>query len=647
MAYNTLYYFEFDDAVYPTSAHWRVQIDSNEYTGAPILLPYMDENPLTIARTSEDESKISPFVGSKATIRYVYDGTSATPHPRVFKDIQENTMLVSIYKNGVLNFSGYVKPDGGQYPLNTAPISYEINATDYINGFKNKKIGIGTSSSIYYGMLSIPDFLDRSLFYASDYTGVAVKIWNRIRPDVIAAVSGPKMSALYLHTDAFFDYDDGADTVYDALLKFLVSFRLRLFFSAGTYWLQRVADAYAGTDTLEYAVPGSNSLISVGTSDLFFTLTSNPTDAVKYVEDSGTVRITPAIYNQKETYQLKALNKLTNFLWENLVTDFSSPNFGRPIGWNYTEATAVGTVSRGGAGSLDDPFYMRVSGSSTGYELIGYLTQAFSGVKAGQYVQLDVKAGIYWSTGQRVHVGLVPVSGTGTAYGLDSSGNWVEDTTEIVITGDKKTRLGNLSITSKIVPDPGTTYVLTIGFLFVQPASDPEDPVPSGDVVHNNIYAPFVRVFSNLVSSIETNTYNSKNYSNTPSDENPVFLDMADSSLSNSVFYSTDGGPTVNPIPFNNWRDLDLNQTKSLDEWAGRTILDNFNVPSNTIEADVISNTLEFHHTLICPDVDDGIKAVQLSDTYDVRAGVHKIVAEQVFEKGTGTGTYTLKSITK
>ena len=536
-------------------------------------------------------------------------------------------------------------PDGGQYPLEGAPFTYNINATDYLNGMKNKSVAIGAGTTIFYGFTSIVDIIRRTLFTAADYPSVCVNWLLQLQPNATAAYSGTRLSNLYMHTDIFYDYDDGPDSVYDALTKILLSFRARLLFSAGEYWIQRCADAYAGAASVEYILNESQGVDT--TKTLFYTLPSQPTDAARYVEGSGLVRITPAIYQQKANYKLKAINRLTNFLWADLNNDISSINYGRPLNWILSTATAIGTVTRGGSGTQVDPWFIRVSGELSGSdEATGYLGQTLNGVKSAQYIQVDLKGNAWYSTGLRVRIIAMSTDGTETHY-IDSSGNFTDQETDILVSGDKKTRAASLSFTSKRFPGVGLTYNIFFTLREVLPANDPEDPVPSGQVPHNDFYPIFIRFFSNLAASIETTTTNSKTYSNIPSAEEPTFLDMADPALSNCIFYTTDSGVTYKALPFNNWKDLDLNQSKSLDEWSGRTTLDQFNVPSNIVEAEIYSNMLEFHHTLVIPDVDSGIKAVQLSDTYEVREGRHQLVCEQVYAKGSGAGSYTLKSINK
>lgn len=630
MAYGLEYYFEFNDTVLPTSATWRVEIARKDYTGDSLLLPYMAENPLTISRTAEEENKLSVFVGSKATIRYTYDGTTDTPHPRIFKDIQEDTMLVSILKNGVLNFKGYVKPDAAQYPWVFPPFDFEINATDYINGFKNRNIDLNDSGVFFYNFFNLGAFFHRTVFTAANYDGMLLNMLFRLKVTTEPYTIGTLFENIYLHTDIFYELDEGPDTIYAALTKVLKALRCRLFFSAGTYWVQRLPDTWLPYDEVQ-RLTNINTLGSwIDVTDTHVTI---PGENYKIIDDSGLIRVAPAIYSQKSTYKLKAINQLLNFKFDELIT--TGPNTGWPVNW---DTLVGGTVVRQGIGSTEDPYNMEVSGATGGVD--EYLSQTILSVKAGTYIKIDAKAGIYYSTGQRIRVQY------GTSY-MDGSGNWSDDPeTEIIISGDKKTRLGNVSVISKRLPEQGVGGdFLVIAFKYVLPANDVEDPVPVGQVVRNYIYPVFLRIFDNLVTAVETNTTNDKTYSNIPPDEDLSFLDMADAKLSNCLFYRPTG--VVVPIPLNDWVDIDTSEIKNIEEWASRAILDEFNVSSNTVEVDVISNSLEFHQTILLPDLDDGVRLVQISDSYDVRDGRHSIFAEQVYEKGTGTGTYTTKSIAK
>lgn len=555
MAYGLKYWYEFNDGLYNNNAVWRIELLKKDYTGSSDRLSKdLGARPLTFQRAAESEDKRTSIIGTKATVTYIVDGEPNTPLPEEFIDTEEDTYQLFVYKDGISYFKGFLKPDAISYEWVAGKYPVTINATDYFNKMKGEKMSITQFLNVpddpfYYHHISIFDVLNRTLFKALNYDETAVvKVMFNIRPESIPDDPDRNLFIdMFIHTDAFYTLDNGADSSYDALDKLLKALGCRIFYSDGAYWIQRIQEI--GRDTFRVFELRTNN--PFGPSYIV----SNPrqiipTD-VKFASQAAGIDVEPAIYQQKNVYELKAINQLRNFKWdvfnageENPVGEFTGPN----------ATTALG-VFRFGSGTVEDPYFLTMSGGSGDPSLGETIFQNIfpaNNLRAGQYVQIDLKANIFWSAGLEVQVTIIPSTGGGPTYTLDSGGKWDNISNPVItVGGDKKTRKGTLSVTSQPIPRTGDNYNLLFSIIGPRPANDPNDPLPAGQTVRNDVYPAFVRIFNNLVTSIEATITNARSFSKKGSDDDVFFTDLSDPNLSN-CFYRNDGGNYI-PLPLNDW----------------------------------------------------------------------------------------------
>ena len=628
MAYGLIYTFSFQDQIYESPAMFRIDIEKKNYVGTYNVLPFLSDAPAILERYSDNEDKLTSIIGTKLTLGVVYDGISEVPHPSIFKNIQEDEYRVNVYKNNVINFRGFIKPDATSYPFTDPPFSYGINATDYFNGMKSKQIDLNVSGNFYYGPISFADFIGRTVFNAVDYTDAIINVLFRIQPQSMNPAKSV-LGGIFVHTDSFYSSEDGPMSIYNALQQFLKSFRARIFFSAGTYWLQRISDIYFPyTDVIQYVYP-----LTIDENFEIDKSHANYKDDFYILEDTGNISVSPAIYSQKVNYRLKGLNQIRNFAW----LEFNPPR--DVVEW---EVFSSFNLERVGLGSAGNPFRLRIFEPSSGPS---NMQQEIGNIQVGQRIQLQLKLVGNYAKDIGIGVLLGSTTDPGNAYALDSGGNWVH-----LIEGSvnnllfpvtiPKSGQAELDITSMPIPEYTPNFPVTVYVSYPRPI---DGGAPPGEQTWVDIYPIFLRFFTSSVTDMESTTINDKVFSYIPDKDNLFYLDTDDALLSNTVY--TDTGTEIVPIPLNDWMDDGLPQDKTLDYLAGQTILDNFNESSNVLEGDIRSNTLEFYQAIKVPQIDSGVTLLQIGDVYDMQKGIHKITAHQIFAKSYGDGTYTIKSI--
>jgi hypothetical protein len=648
MAYNLVYRMDFKDIHRFTQATWRIDFLQKDglQTAEPVILKYGSREPLVFTRSQTSNDKYTTVIGSKATISYYYDGTPSCPKPEVFINIEEDTWMIIIYKNGVLNWKGFLKPDNASYPWLYPPYEFSVDATDYISFMKGKQINLDDNALFLYDWVTIGDFFNRTVFHTVGYDDAAVKLLMNIKPKVLGAAENV-VNALYVHTDAFYDFEKGPLFVYDCLQKFAASIGARFFYSAGAYWIQRIADLDQSVYNLIVVTPGN--LDGAGAQDTnvnrVLGSTSTPAD-LYYLDRSQLLRIIPAIKQQTVKYKLQAYNRLQNFQWA--IYDGT-----RFPGWNGPNPGSGLILQQLGVGTVADPFRNRMSGNDD-TSVGAFIWQSFI-VIPGQFISLQMKARCNYTKGVNMRVALLPTGG-GQGYYMDSSGDWKQSTVivdpndpaqEILVTVDKATRLGTLQINSKQIPNSGgSNYTLILNIFGPTPADDPNDPVPPGESLYNELYPAFLRIYNNSYERIDEKITNSKAYSLVPEDADRFFLDMVDNGLSNCLFYSNGG--TMTALPKDNWDNLKVASIpdRGIDEYLLHNLLDQSYEPSYVFEGDVYSNNLEFHNTVVLKDLNYK-RCMLLKDTYRVRSCRHTIQAAEIKTENSGNGTYEVLPISR
>jgi len=104
------------------------------------------ETPIYISQKLNEEDKTSAFAVKTVDIQLHYDQTFATDE---FNLAQERQWKCELYKNGVLEFQGWILPDQTQDYYQDAPYSYTLQATDGIPSLKGNSWGDGSGGNGY------------------------------------------------------------------------------------------------------------------------------------------------------------------------------------------------------------------------------------------------------------------------------------------------------------------------------------------------------------------------------------------------------------------------------------------------------------------------------------------------------------------
>lgn len=643
--YGVIYRMEFRDY---KELLWRVdfRLKNAGDSDSPLMLVYGGASPVVIEWVNSGEDKFASIITSKASITY-YCKEDSDPAPEVFIDIEDDQWMVDIYKlsNNItptLFWRGLVRPDSNKYPWVSRPFPFTINAVDFTFS-KGQIIDLNRDGVFLYDYITLGDFFNRALFLSVGYDDPTLKILFTKTP---AVIGGQLLTeGIYIHTDAFYDFTDGAKFCYNCLEQLLSSIGARILFSAGTYWIQRVQDI--GTPVQEVIVlsPDDVSGTIEPNLDIFQSLGNSPSDTVIYLDKSQYLTVNPGLKQQTIKFMFQAINGLHNFDW----SQWDGTNFAE---WVKSTVDPP-NITRVGSGSLEDPFKCRFTYSAGDPTLsqmidngnIGGSTVSFIG---DGYMQIQIKVSASFRTvsGENLSnvksIGVALISsnpGTGAFY-LSTDGTWIPvdeapPENNYPITINPKVQTGSMDFTSVLSPyKPGEPFGFSIMFKNIVP----EDDLPPGSQVYVDIWPIKIAYSNTSYEGVTEKIVNEKRYSFVPDDKERFFLDSATTGLSNNFYYDNSGTMTI--LPSNNW------DGKDIDERLLRGELDQQHKPGYSFDGDVMSNELSFHHAITLTDFGNK-PMMMIRDKYDVVKCRHSIFATEIMPEDSGIGTYTVTPITK
>lgn len=630
--YGVQYRMEFDDVL---GAKWRIDLlqRGTVTSPAPLALRGTDE-PLVLNKKNDDESRFAPFITTTAQITYMIEG-DPVPEPDVFILIDEKEWMVNIYKNGILDFRGFIRPDNNSYPWRPIPFAYTINAVDF-TFTKGVNIDLDSESLFLYDFIPLGDFLRRTLFTAIGYDDPILDILYTPLPEVTADNGDILTDGIYVHTDAFYEFDTGAKKIYDCLVQFLKSIGARIFYADGRYQIQRFQDIGTGPQQLIRITPEDTAGTIYINGNYQTVLSLNNFNGVMYYNNSATAKVNLTLKERTYNFDLKAINQIKNFDWR---TSTQSPF----ANW---EGDITGFYQRTGSGSVADPFRL-IIGDVTPPTFRSIWSRI--PVTIGKLFQVNVKTKSFLTLGSpspnnfqvflKVIAVLVEAGSITPIRYMDSGGDWQEITSGSVgeneyyhVSSDPlNDQFGTLDITSK--PIPGVEGVSSMEILFIIVDSGINLPPPGGSSFYNELYPVFGRVFNNPYVKLVENIKSTADYSFIDDDDSRFFADTNDPGLSNTLFYNN--GAAFVPLPAKNWNG------QAIDEQVIRTELDQQHAPGFGVEGDFISNKLSFHQAIIAADKDNKIM-MQLRDNYSVKSAVHSLALVEIMETGSGDGIYTV-----
>lgn len=640
--YGTIYRMQFRDK---KDLLWRVdfRLKSAGDTDTPLMLQYGGGEPVMIDWSNSDEDPFATVIGSKASITY-YRSSDTDPSPETFINIEEDEWLIDISKlpdnsTPVLFWRGFVKPDNNKYRWLSMPYDFTINAVDFTFS-KGTTIDLNDTNLFLYDFITVGDFIKRSLFHSIGYDDSIAKILFTIKPDVIG--SDLITQSLYIHTDAFYDFKDGAKFSYDTLEQLFSSVDTRIFYSAGSYWVQRVQDIGSTNQLIIIVTPDDTDGTTIENYDISQSLGNSPSDTVIYLNQTQVLTVNAAVKKQRVNYPLQGINQIKNFDWR---SGTESPF----LNW---EGDNTGFYTRQGVGSLEDQYRIRV-GDATGSTFRTIRSRV--AVAVNQLVRLELKAKSYltlpavdavtYGVYLKAVIVLVNAGGLSPLKWLGTDGKWNnvtggnvgEDEYYHISSNPKNnTNTGTIEILSE--PIPAVTGISSYQVLVVIVDSGITPDPPSGSTFYTELYPAFLRVYNDPYVKIQEDIVNSKKYSLIPSPKEKFFLDIQDAGLSNTIFYDDVG--VKKALPFNDW------DGKTIDETVLRGELDQQNKPGYSFDGDVFSNELSFHHAITLTDFENKTMML-LRDKYSIMSCVHSIYATEIMPIGEEIGTYTVTPLTQ
>lgn len=629
--YNVQYRIDFDDDM---GSVWRVDLLLKDGPALlePIQLTY-DGTPLILDKQNNDENKFYPIIQTKCTIKYVcrIDETN-DPDPELFIVINNDDWLVNIYKDSAIWFKGFIESGGStSYPWVPRPFAFSMTVVDF-SFAKTIKIDLNESGLFKYDYITIGDFINRSLFLSLGYDNAVLNILYSKKPAVIGS---DKITQLYVHTDAFYDFEEGPNYVYDALEKFVVSVGARMFHEQGAYWIQFIEDIGTEPQTILQVTPGNLIGEYISVLDTSTVMGNTPGDELVYLDRSQEMGFNKSLKTQQFIYDLKAINKLVNFDWR---TDLFAPYDN----WQSAPADA-GKFIRSGAGGYADPYRIQVLDDAL---LSGNLQSDPIPVQSGQLIEIHVKNKGFLTLGSpsdedftlstNIIVVLIDIDAPEDLYDMDASGEWVQAPFDPRITFDNKVGKDPsiTEIISKPIPNlPG----INLGIIIAIVGTTIDKAPPPGSSFYTELYPVFVGVFTTRYVQYVEKVDSNEKYSYIGEDQKMFFLDNQDAGYSNNFFYN-DGSDYL-PLPAKNWTN-----DKNIDEIAVKLTADEQAITTRTVTGTFRSNTINFTQSVLLRDK-DFIPCMQIRDKYNVKKCTHDMMVIQLLEEGAASTVYTVTPV--
>lgn len=634
--YGVLYRIEFDDI---DLVKWRIDICQKDLADltTPFALTASDE-PVRIEKVNSDESLFSPIIKTNYVITYQVNDDAGCPPPETFIFIENDTFLIKSYKDGALEWKGFINPDNNTYPWVPNPFNFQITATDFTFS-QSEPIDLNDPVLFLYDYITVGEFLKRTLFHSIGYDDPILKILYTPKPAIIGA--GKITDNLYTHTDAFYSFTDGARFSYDCLTQFLKSIRARMFFSAGSYWLQYFEDIGTSDQQIITITPDDTAGVISTNIDTVSSLGKTVFDEIDYKSQSQEIQINKALKQQTFNYELKPINKIKNFDWR---TQEVSP-FTDWEGGNSHFYTRVGT------GGVADQYRLHIEAYPSGvfdsiWSRIPVQVNKLVEVefKVTGTINLPSPSAVNYSLYLKAVVVLVKAGEIGPRRWLSQDGKWNTITDGSVGEAEyyhvevrPAASAGTLTVISDPIPTLAGVDSLEILIVIVDTGITP-DP-PSGTTYWTELYPVFGRVYNDPYTSLREKVVNSPKYSFVAADDDDMFfLDINDPSYSNTLFYDDAG--TKKALPLKNW------SGQNLDEATVKLTADMQARPGITVMGDFLSSKLHFHHGVTLTDRGD-LMMMQIRDKYSVKSGTHTLMLTELMAKGSAASTYTVIPLTE
>lgn len=638
--YFNKYYFEFQDSHVTYPATWRVDImDSQGDVPTDPFLLTMGASPLSLQRTNTADSKDVFFIGEQANITYVFDGNPNIPLPIEFFEATERRYRVEIRKNGNIYGVYFIKPDFCQYPDQyrfpgeIVPFEVQLKAIDGLGYAEGTLFNIYADSGLlFYEITELYDIImTRALAQILD-AGTIINVINTLLPENIGLTTRTFFN-LFVHTDQFYDFVKGAQSVKDVIIAFCKTFYASIFMAQGQLWFIRTQDLDQTTFNADQYI--SDSIVNdLSLPDFVLTVGPDPSsfDAMP-VDEIATITMIPAIKRAEFEVIYKSINQVNNFDW----SQFDGTDFA---GW--TRAAGI-EVNRAGLGTVIDPYMLQIPLNQIvgGFKFLQQIR--FGIINPGDIVEMSFKYEFFNCKRVQLFISVGDVlGGPDHRFRLDSGGNWVFDgpgLTAIEIGRSGKKKIGSFSIKSIPIPGlyPDETSMAAnsdIQISILAPLDAITDDGP-GDA--------YIKIgpikLGNIGISSEGRHITITNQADFTQVKEKVdfnFIDTGENGLSNTIFV-LDG---FDFAPAENWdNDKPGVNEADIEFHMSKAHIDQYSRSLTMWEGKLYSNVINFYNLFELSHM-PGKRFMQLNDQYEVRTCTHQITMLEVLQEGNSTVDY-------
>jgi hypothetical protein len=487
--YRVLYRDHFNNAC-------RVDILTSAYSGAPIMLRGIEGQACTISYDCGDDP-YEPIVNSKASIN-IHQEEHLPINISELQEADDRDFTVEFYINDVLNWKGFVIPDGIQQTFQSAPFDVNITATDGLMLLD----GINYSHDNLDGGRCPINYFRRILFSESNL-GLMLPIrW-------VCSLTNPAFPGEDVFSgsvtwsprgEGFTDYNGNYKSCLYIIENMLRSFQCRMHQSEGIWKIERVNDIVSGTVVYKEVQATLGPLVVSTSSSVSILKTIGGDDNFDYrfIEEDALITVIPGLKSVKTTYEQ---DQRENIL-PNGNMDIVSLGIA-PIYWGFNAGTSASMESVGSL-SMAEGSAVKITNDASAPVATFQLTDEYFPIDTDvlyTYINFGFKFSIIsgattegpeqyivWDSTPFSFI-MIYDDGANFWY-LNEFGFWVENVTEISITIEKL-KLGDVGQVdfnkrqNLIMPLPATSPILRtrapgirVGFF-----------IPSGRVVvYDDIY---------------------------------------------------------------------------------------------------------------------------------------------------------------
>lgn len=635
MPYTEKYRLTFRDRHVSTPVNWRVDILDDQPVDFPV--PYQltaSEQPLQFKRLNTSDSKNEFILGYECSITYEFTSNVGDPKPELFFEADERRYQVKVYKNDVLNYIGYIKPDNCSYDFKYEPYTVTLVAVDGFAFAKATNLNVYDGSGLLdYTKISIFDILmTRGLYQIFDTT-IPLNVVNTLYPSNMADL--PLFNGAYIHIDAFYDFITGPQSIWDVMEKLCKTFTSRIFFARGAIWFVRTQDLDQSTITIQQYLPSGVAEITepgfIGTIGAVVGLS----DGVP-VDTFARVIMQSALKKAEFEVKFKSINQLLNFQW----SLWNGVSFS-----DWELVGGIGSLQRFGSGTIDDPYQAGVNFYSTStITNLAQLIGGFNTISPGDILEFVVPYNFFNSDIGTLTIYAFWNSPPGGFYVLSETGSWIfsnDLTAAISFKRGKNKSFGNFNIKSEpiplrvpsgeIIPDNITIFI-GLGSPLQQ---NTLDGVGGGVIKYGHVKAGIISISSQGVRILDINN---DRFSKIQNKEQFNFIDTGEDGLSTTIF--VDNGVNIDS-PAEGWvSDKPGVFEADIERHMADAYIDQYAHSIYSWEGSLYGNSIEFFN-IFTMDYLQNKKVMQLGDTYNVIDCTHDILLAEILPENGANVTYT------